>query len=240
SYATAKIPEQFKSLGIGQYTEDTFTYLFDAEPVTYEVEILESEDNPGKYRLVNPYGEVFPYNEPGDWDDSQDWPIDIYASNPDRVYFPEQELGIDWGVGAITIQSAGYYYMSAGNSADDVAAAGFFGKLSNGVITMPTKGVFVGAVGNLYYGNVNGAFKVVLPSAYTPAAAPAAAPAAKRQNVTLPSEYVLAPATLSQGVKADFSYRKDARSATFTVAENYVRKSNASSKSISKESFRLN
>ena len=240
SYATAKIPETFKSLGVGQYTEDTFTHLFELDPVTYEVEILESEQKPGKYRLVNPYGEIFPYNAPGDWDDSQDWPIDIYASNPDRVYFPEQELGIDWGVGTITIQSAGYYYMSVGNSADEVAAAGFFGTLKDGVITMPTKGVFVGALGKLYYGNANGAFKVVLPSAYTPASAPAAPAAAKRHNATLPSENILAPATLSQGVKADFSYHKDAKTATFSVVENYVKKSDASSRSISKESFRLN
>lgn len=240
SYSTAKIPEQFKSLGIGQYTEDIVTGLFGLEPITYEVEILESEENPGKYRLVNPYGEVFPYNEPGDWDDSQDWPIDIYASNPDRVYFPEQELGIDWGVGAMTIQSAAYYYMSVGNSADDVAAAGFFGTLKNGIITMPTRGILVGAMGDLYYGNTNGAFKVVLPSAAAPAAAPAAPVAAKKANVTLPSENVLAPASLSQGLKADFSYSRDAKSAAFEVAENYVKKSNASSKSISKESYRLN
>ncbi len=168
-YTTQKNPEVFKSLGKGTYTEDLLTTFFEVENVSYEVEIEESVENPGKYRLINPYGEVYPYNEPGDWDDSNTYYLTINAENPDCVYIDAQALGFDWGYGMFGIYSLAGNMIAAGKTEDEVIAAGAAGTLKDGVITFPVKTLFISMAnyqnGGWFYANQNGAFKVVLPSA---------------------------------------------------------------------------
>lgn len=166
TYQTEENPEVFKSLGMAQYTDDIVGPMFSAPNISYEVEIQESVDNPGKYRLVNPYGEAYPYNEPGDWDASQDYYLVINAQNPNQVYIDNQPLGLDWGMGMMYVYSYASYYMDKGYPADQVAAAGYFGTLENGVITFPVKGLLFAMPSyssSMYYANQSGAFKVVLP-----------------------------------------------------------------------------
>lgn len=168
-FATEKNPEVFKSLGMGTYTEDYLFGLFEGlENVTYEVEIEESVDNPGKYRLVNPYGAAYPFNQPGDYDDTQDYYMVINAQDPEGVYIPLQGVGCDWGYGEWTIYSMAANYLDGGYPLEEVKTAGFCGTLKDGVITFPVKSLLItadGLGGKLYYANTAGAFKVVLPSA---------------------------------------------------------------------------
>ena len=172
-FATEKNPEVFKSLGMAQYTDDFIVGLFNGfENLTYEVEIQESVENPGKYRLVNPYGAAFPYNEPGDYDDTQDYYMVINAQDPECVYIPLQGVGCDWGYGEWTVYSMAANYLDAGYSPEEIKPVGVFGTLKDGVITFPVEALLItadGLGGNLYYANTAGAFKVVLPG-YTDAA----------------------------------------------------------------------
>lgn len=165
TYQTEANPEVFKSLGMAQYTDDILTALFNLSNTTYEVEIQESVDNPGKYRLVNPYGEAFPYNEPGDWDDSQDYYMVIDARNPNAVIIPEQALGLDWGYGMLSIWSLADNYL--GQGAPESYIAPYVGTLVEGVITFPQKSLLMSLAGynngTYYDANTNSAFKVVLP-----------------------------------------------------------------------------
>ena len=168
----------WKSLGMAQYTDGLICSLFNVAPQTYAVEIQENEDQPGLYRLVNPYGEAYPYNEPGDWDASKDYYLEINAEDPQGVYMPTQSLGFDWGYGMFSATSMAAYQMeNGGYSLADVKAAGLCGTLNAGVITFPTQGLLLTApqLGNWYYANVeydandepipgSGNFKVVLPS----------------------------------------------------------------------------
>lgn len=167
-FTTEKNPEVFKSLGMGLYTDDLMTTFFNLpEIATYEVEIQESVENPGKYRLVNPYGEAYPYNSPGDWDASRDYYMVIDATNPNAVTIPQQALGFDWGYGMISIWSLVDNYVSQGAPADYVAP--YVGTLADGVITFPVKSLLISMAdyqnAGWYYANGNGAFQVVLPSA---------------------------------------------------------------------------
>lgn len=168
----------WKSLGKGLYTEDFVYSLYseDASYVTYEVEILESTETPGRYRLVNPYGAAFPMNEEGDYDPTATNYLEINATDPDGVYVPTQSTGLNYGQGEITIESWGYYYYKGGSSLEELKNYGYLGTLKDGVITLPTfkvegkdmyyQGlVYLGTSG--YYGGANGAFKVVLPEAVT-------------------------------------------------------------------------
>lgn len=161
SYKTEKNPEVFKSLGKATYTDDIVGPLFSKSPVTYEVEIEESVENPGKYRLVNPYGEVFPHNKPGAWDDSQTYYMVIDATDPDAVVIPQQALGVDWGYGMMGVWCMVENYLAQGAPASYVEP--YYGKLKDGVITFPAKSLIVLDDDGAYYANGNGAFKVVLP-----------------------------------------------------------------------------
>lgn len=163
--------EQWKALGTGLYTEDCLLDLFkdndgnQLAPFTYQVEVEESMSRAGVYRMVNPYGAAFPYNEEGDWDASKDWYVEINAQDPTGVFIEAQETGLDWGYGMFSIQSMGSYYMDNGYSFDDVKAAGYMGTLADGIISFPENGLVVLMGGNTYKGGRMGEAKLVLPSA---------------------------------------------------------------------------
>lgn len=154
----------WKSIGMGIYTDDIVGSLFGVSAVTYEVEVYANENNPGIYRLKNPYGEAFPYNEPGDWDSSKDYFLEINAEDPTSVYFEEQELGVNWGYGMMSAVSNAARYLAAGYDVETIKANGIeFGTLQDGIITFPVNEIIVFDDDGGYYGNTNGAFRLVLP-----------------------------------------------------------------------------
>lgn len=124
-----------------EYTDDIVGSLFGADPVTYEVEVEKTEGF-DVYRLVDPYGSVFPYNEPGDYRLGVKWVID--ARDPNAVVFDRTKLGVDWGYGEME------------------AAVLSPGKMVNKVITFPERGLVVYDADGGYYANNNGAFKLDL------------------------------------------------------------------------------
>lgn len=167
----------WNTLGMGQYTEGFVCSLFNVQPVSYVVEVQESEDTPGLYRMVNPYGEAYPYNEAGDWDASKDYYLEINAQDPEGVYIETQKLGFDWGYGMFSASSYAYMLM-ANYDLETIKGAGYCGKLQDGVITFPTQGLLITmeSEDGWYYANVaydendqpipgSGSFKLVLPSA---------------------------------------------------------------------------
>ena len=159
--------EAWQSLGLAVYCEDIVTTFFATSNVVYEVMIEESKENPGVYRLVNPYGAAYPYNGAGDFDASENHYIEIDARNPEAVSIKQCYTGMDWGYGEFIVWSMADYYLSNGKSAEEVAEAGYFGKLEEGVITFPAGSLIVAMTdynnGGLYAANKDGKFSVVLP-----------------------------------------------------------------------------
>ena len=165
---------KWESLGMCTYTDDIMTTFVKGLPTsTYEVEIQENADKPGYYRLVNPYGAAYPYNEEGDYDASTDYYLEIDATDPTAVYLPESLHGIDWGAGYLTVTSYAQYFMDQGYDLETVKAAGYCGTLVDGVITFPANTLLatMANYSDLYYANTNGEFTVVLPSAVNAASA---------------------------------------------------------------------
>ena len=166
------------SLGTGAFVEDFVTTFFNVENVVCEVEIEESDETPGLYRLINPYGAAYPYNEEGDWDASTTYYMVVDATDPAYVWIPIFDSGMNWGYGNFIFGSYVGYYVENGYAPADCQAAGVAaGTLADGVISFPEKSCVIGMTeykdGAFSLANVNGAFKVILPSAYTPATAPA-------------------------------------------------------------------
>jgi len=79
----------WKSIGECKYTDGLISSLYNVDPLTYLVEVEESMTQPGLYRVVNPYGADYPYNEPGDYDPDNNYYLTINATDPTKVYLEE-------------------------------------------------------------------------------------------------------------------------------------------------------
>lgn len=161
------IPAPWKSLGKCTFVEDFITSFYGVSNIPYAVEIQENELLPGYFRLVNPFGAAYGYNEEGDWDASRDWYLEIHAENPDAVYIDVQQTGMDWGSGMISVGSMAGYYIAKGQTLEQVQAQGLTGTYVDGVITFPVGTLLISEAGYdggaLYPANNNGAFSVVMP-----------------------------------------------------------------------------
>ncbi|MGM9758310.1 MAG: hypothetical protein ACI3ZM_09190 [Candidatus Cryptobacteroides sp.] len=171
SFLTASvIVEKWVSLGKGLFREDMMTTFYNVGNDEYEVEILENANQKGFYRLVYPYDGKYPYNEPGDWDDSKTYYFEIHAEDPEGVWIPMQKTGMSWSYGMVWIGSdAGYEIVYNGATVADLKGEGTLGSLVNGVITFPVKSLLIGMEEykdfGIYYANNNGMFRVCLPGA---------------------------------------------------------------------------
>ena len=107
-----------------------------------------------KIRLVNPYGEAFPYNDTGDFNPDMTYYLTFDISDPHNVMMVpnEAELGMDWGYGMFRIKHLSNYP----------------GTFANGVITFPEDAFYVTMSDYndgkwTWYGNRNGLFAIALP-----------------------------------------------------------------------------
>ena len=159
-------------MGTGYYTDDILAPMISAEPTTYEVEILEHSENPGLYRVMNPYSNsVYPYAE----DDcaAEGLFLEVNATDAEGVYVQLQSLGFDWGYGEFAFVSEGARYLGSYDF-DTVKRNGLLGAVVDGTIKFPylaTKDgsinyqgiVYMGKTG--YYAGTNGKIEIVLPGA---------------------------------------------------------------------------
>ena len=161
------VPSPWESLGDATYADDYVSTWFGVGNDEYKVEIQENLLQPGLFRLVNPYGAAYPYNEPGDWDDSQDWYFEINAVDPTAVFINLQEVGMDWGYGMFSFGSIAALRMSQGKTLEEVKEDGLTGTFENGVITFPVGSLLISEAGYndgaLYGTNGSGAFMVIMP-----------------------------------------------------------------------------
>ena len=162
----------WKSLGMGLYTEGLVADMYGIQSLTYEVEIKESTEKPGLYRIMDPYGEAWGYasankSTPCDY-------LEVNACDPEGVYIEPQMIGVNLDGTELGMASMGGYYLANGNSFEDVKEYGYMGTLKDGVITLPTftagegddaydfQGICI--YGDKAYRSLVG-FKVVLPEA---------------------------------------------------------------------------
>lgn len=145
------VPEPYVLLGKGLYREDLMTGIFDVDNIEYEVEVYENLNTPGYFYVKNVYTSLYGYNDPGDYV-TEDKYLVINVEDPNDVFLPQQELGLDWGYGAVKVAT--------------VAA----GTLENNIITFPAKAFYLAMADYnggawSFYGNPNGLFRLCLPGA---------------------------------------------------------------------------
>ena len=172
-YGGGKNP--WTKLGTGYFTDDLILPMFGYEADDYPVEIEESTETPGVYRLLQMYSAVAADFRA----DSGTGNVIVNAEDPDAVYILPQDLGLTIGqYGPFSITSdAGEYVSQYGFDAVKAQLPEIFAKLQNGVITFPvleeeasdgsmvSYQLWVILNGGYYFGGRAGQFKIVLPGA---------------------------------------------------------------------------
>lgn len=169
--------EGWNVLGKAIYTEGFFS---DLEPVlsldmeeddVMEVEVQESTEKPGLFRLVDPYGPDggYVYSTETNYDTSRKYYMEIDASDPDRVILKHTDngCGLDVGVGLMYFWcNAERYIVDRGYTEAQVEEMGLYGKRDGNVITFPNDALCIRIpMGNpgWYWANHTGKFRVELP-----------------------------------------------------------------------------
>lgn len=137
--------ESWKSIGIGKYRDNimhTYRLMGDWYP-EWDVEIMQSETNPGHYKVVNAYGNS-PFSGWGQANDNPDWCIFINAEDPEGVMIPDWYVGFDFKDpdneqhGPLMIWSQAHdYYENLYGDLEQAKEEGLCGRLRNGAITFP-------------------------------------------------------------------------------------------------------
>ncbi len=97
----------------------------------YDVPTQENPDEDGIY-------DGYPYNEPGDFDESNDYYTIIEIDNATgEVFMYDGQIGVDWGYG---MHSIGTVY---GNTSQEDKSVNPLGKLTDGVITFPANSLYL-------------------------------------------------------------------------------------------------
>lgn len=146
--------ESWTTIGYVEYTDGYMCCLYLIDPLTYYVEVQESKEYEGFYRLVNPYGEAYPYNEAGDWNPNVDSYLYFSIYDPDCVYVDYSPQTLNWGDGELLCWSYAAYMMINGSDYSEVIAEGRNGTYKNGIVTFPFN-TLLSSLGdeNLYYSN---------------------------------------------------------------------------------------
>lgn len=132
------------------YIDGTFATLFGVQilPMYVEADSVELDESI-RYRIKNAYKvptsddpdedgvfDGYPYNAPGDFDDSQDWLTTIEIYDNGEVFMSSNEIGVDWGYGMISI---GNLY---GNSSVESKEEYPWGKFEGDAIIFPANSLF--------------------------------------------------------------------------------------------------
>ena len=151
----------WQSLGYAVYTDDLVLPLFGNSAMSYYVEVLENQDQPGLFRLVDLYGPEHPLYPYSTYEESY---IEIDATDPDGVWFEGiQSTGMDVnGNGLMSLMSMGWYQVQTteGATKEDAKDAGLLGVYADGVMTFPVNGVSVVIGNKMYSGQVTAGFRL--------------------------------------------------------------------------------
>ncbi|WP_308660388.1 hypothetical protein [uncultured Alistipes sp.] len=198
-------PSPWTSLGMGTLTDDVITGAFSVENQVFTVEIQESDNTPGMYRVVDPYKDNrYSLSADGTGSSSNySCYLVIDATDPEAVTISKQNMGIlSTDLGDFQMESTAP------------------GTLDNGIITFPKGGIELSFTGyqGAFQANKNGLFKVVLPGA-SDVAAPAV-------TVAYKGSFIDAASNKSNAV-LDFTLNETATSYKFAVVEGNIAKNEA-------------
>lgn len=158
------VPEPWNYIGKAIMSEDILTTFFSVTAGTqWEVEAYTNSNYPGSYFFKNAFTSEYPYNDPGDYDDTMDHYFQIDSDEEGKVYVPLQYLGFDWGYGEFRVVSYISKYFSK------VEPGANYGYIENNIIKFEPKTILLSMKDykdeGLYESNGSGKFFIALPGA---------------------------------------------------------------------------
>lgn len=162
------------------FRDDLVAPMWNLDVVEYEVEMQCNPENKNIIRIVDPYGEAWPYAMYGDYDDSEHHYMYFNTTNPNAVFMCNAD-GVALGQGGsdmyfhtgLTLDSDGeillttYYNYYVANNANPTAE--MMGTLAKGNLTYNVDRWLMSFVGDpdltKYYANRNGKFRIIWPGA---------------------------------------------------------------------------
>jgi hypothetical protein len=165
--------DDWKKVGTASYTEGIMSSNdltqwgeFVYSSCTYDVEVQEDAHNPGRVRMVNPYGPGYPYYDASIYDNTRNWYVILNATNPDKVEMEYCDgVGIDLGAGQMLLWGRTDRYRTKGMYTDEeIDAMGLYGSYKDDEITFPREAISIcflnNPTGAWYYANYEGKFKL--------------------------------------------------------------------------------
>ena len=144
TYTTTDPNAGWHSLGYVEYTDGYVCTGYLTGIVSYYVELQEADDLPGYYRLVDPYGAYYPYNDPGDWNDKVIsylyFDVEMFPRVPFVDYSPQT---LNWGDGELYCYSQAANQLAGGSTPSQVLQAGLAGIWKDDVLTFPAMALMV-------------------------------------------------------------------------------------------------
>lgn len=153
----------------GSWKDDIMSSLFNLPvlfPVNDKIQIYERDDKKGFYRIPNVYN---PYmvakffgGQYSEKEIEESCTPGLYAyidaTNPDKVWLPEQESGV-------VISNEGYITYASMCQENGFSGSSSYGTMTNGVIKFPQKSILVdfSVAGGWYYANKSGNLVIVMP-----------------------------------------------------------------------------
>ena len=174
----------WQPIGYALYTDDVIAPLYNMSVSSYYVKVLENMEQPGLFRIVEPYGPECPmYPQANSYERGRY--IDIDATDPDGVWITGwYNTGLDiLGDAPVSVTSMAWYKAdNLGATKEEVKEVGLCGVYADGVITFPVDGIVVQIGNTAYWGNHNGGFALDMSNlleAIPDSAGEMAAPAAR-------------------------------------------------------------
>lgn len=142
-YVTTDPNQGWHSFGYVEYTDGYVCTGYLTGITSYYVELQESDDYPEFYRLVDPYGADYPWNDPGDWNEKVVSYLYFDTSYPQVPYVDYSPQTLDWGEGTLMCYSQAANVLAGGGSPSDVVSEGLAGTWKGGVLTFPPMALMV-------------------------------------------------------------------------------------------------
>lgn len=162
------------------FRDDLIAPMYNLDVVEYEVEMQANPENKNIVRIVDPYGEAWPYSVYGDYDTSSHHYMYFNITNPNAVFMCNAE-GEALGTGGsdyyfhtgLTLDEDGeillttYYNYYVANNQQPTAE--MYGTIAQGNLTYKTDKFLMSFKLDpkltLYYANRNGQFRIIWPGA---------------------------------------------------------------------------
>lgn len=193
-YATVQASSPWKTIGVAEYTDGFISGNYNGiGGETWEVELQESTETPGLYRVPQPYFE-WPQNVARDyvWSLEGRYYMEVNSEDPTLVYLPMAELGLELSSqdGAISIYSLAANELEKGTTPGEIKMKGYAGTNKDGVITFKKKALLItwSNLDSWYYANANGDWCLDMSMVEAKAPAKKAAKPVKAVKNTFPIE----------------------------------------------------